>query len=649
MPVKNKKQSAKIGRKFVPGWAGKPRLLAFVLLFAVVGGFLVYRSLAATNDDLVAKGFSTYNSAVAKTIKMHPNQRGGYFLDGYGGLQPFQLGDSQPLPLPKGTATWQNPNTARDFVITNWNKPAGYTMDLYGGLHPFGGAGKANGGPYFAGHDIARRVVLTKAKTNGFVLDGYGGLHGFGVGANPAPTNLRATGYWAGQDIARSVVISPSADKGYVLDAYCGLHPFSFNGAALPPAVTNNTGYIQQDVCRGVVVTNWNKPAGYVVRSNGGMYPFGGATAGAGQANFKPAEGLADAANLNGSASWVLGRKGTIYSFSTANQPLQDTPTASKKNAERMGFNFGGNAFMQVPKEEYFNYVALSGIKNVFFEVTQGSVHKALNTFDFSDLDGTMAQVRRVNVKAVMGLNAAAPWDNPIGRRPSNFDHWAKFAGAVAGRYKDVTTFSIWNEPNLGGWWGGDQPSATEYTQLLCKASAAIKKANPKAQILAGNFAPGGDYPNLKMAAPHTFLAGIYANGGRDCFDMVGHHPYQWDVPVTEPWAFQDTNKIRQVMVTNGDAGKKVWASEVGAPTDHWAPEKVLTEAKQAATVPAYLNAWWYQSWGKQGFTGPWFQYKLFESGTEGDDPGFGLIKTNTQRTQKPIFKVYVDYGQRAQ
>lgn len=81
---------------------------------------------------------------------------------------------------------------AVDVVVNPANPRQGYTLDRWGGIHPFGGAKVVAGGPYWAGSDVARRLVITDwAKPAGYVMDLNGPLHPFG--GLPIP----AVAHWA--------------------------------------------------------------------------------------------------------------------------------------------------------------------------------------------------------------------------------------------------------------------------------------------------------------------------------------------------------------------------------------------------------------------------------------------------------------------
>ena len=89
-----------------------------------------------------------------------------------------------------------------DAVIDPDNATRGYVLDRWGGIHAFGGAPQANGGPYWNGSDVARRLIVTDwTRGAGYVLDLNGAMHPWGG----AP-QLKGTPYW------KSGVILPIAE-----------------------------------------------------------------------------------------------------------------------------------------------------------------------------------------------------------------------------------------------------------------------------------------------------------------------------------------------------------------------------------------------------------------------------------------------------
>ena len=114
---------------------------------------------------------------------------------------------------------------------------------------------------------------------------------------------------------------------------------------------------------------------------------------------------------------------------------------------------------------------------------------------------------------------------------PEDPDDFASYAGAFAARYgrdgsfwaehpelspKPVTTYEIWNEPNIGWFWR-PVPDPERYATLYLKARAAIRAVDPSATVMIGGIVPDP-----------SFLEAIYAARPemRGNVDAVGVHPY---------------------------------------------------------------------------------------------------------------------------
>jgi hypothetical protein len=84
-----------------------------------------------------------------------------------------------------------------DFVVNPNDPTSGYTLARWGGVHPFGAAKAAPNVAYWAGLDVARRIVITDwAKPAGYIMDLDGGVHPFG-----GNKNVTNAAYWKGGKI----------------------------------------------------------------------------------------------------------------------------------------------------------------------------------------------------------------------------------------------------------------------------------------------------------------------------------------------------------------------------------------------------------------------------------------------------------------
>lgn len=226
---------------------------------------------------------------------------------------------------------------------------------------------------------------------------------------------------------------------------------------------------------------------------------------------------------------------------------------------------------------------------------------------------------------------------------PDDFDDFARFAAAVAERYKGrIYYYQIWNEPNIYPEWGEQDISPEKYTDLLCRAYRAIKEVDPTAIVLSGTLAPTSELSGRDFN-DFLYLQRMYDAGAGECFDVVTVQGYGlWSGPTDHRMRPVVVNIarnafIRDIMVQNGDADKPIWISEM-----NWnaAPEDVtpmfgrVTLDQQAEYAPqAYLRA--EQEWPWVGpicfwyFKRPdfsWLDQRRPEAYFQMADPDFNLM-----------------------
>ncbi len=223
--------------------------------------------------------------------------------------------------------------------------------------------------------------------------------------------------------------------------------------------------------------------------------------------------------------------------------------------------------------------------------------------FDWSNADRMMEQIDAHGLNVIARISTQPAWvggNYPDLGPPDNYQDFADFLTALATRYKGrIDAYQIWNEPNLAREWGNRPPSPAEYTELLKVAYQAIKVVDPNAWVITAGLAPTSRDDTVAM--PDTkFVQGMYDAGADPYFDALGVNGAGYKVaPETDPdvvandptlnnndpsppeakriYCFRHIEDVRQVMVQNGDADKRVVVLEFGWTVDprpespyHW-------------------------------------------------------------------------------
>ncbi len=219
---------------------------------------------------------------------------------------------------------------------------------------------------------------------------------------------------------------------------------------------------------------------------------------------------------------------------------------------------------------------------------------------------------------------------------PADPNAYGRFMMAAAARYGarstnpllrgSVTAWQIWNEANHQEY-TKPKPNLDVYTAMLKSSYSGIKALDPTATVIAGGFAPAPDAADGTEYQPATFLKGMYARGAKGYFDAIGHHPYAYPFNPLEPqsWnAYTQTIGLHTIMADHGDGAKKVWGTEVGAPTG--SDTKALSDSKQAQWVHDYYLGW---NTAYRSFTGPLVWLSVRDAGTNRADQGdnMGLLR----------------------
>jgi Cellulase (glycosyl hydrolase family 5) len=163
--------------------------------------------------------------------------------------------------------------------------------------------------------------------------------------------------------------------------------------------------------------------------------------------------------------------------------------------------------------------------------------------YNFTQIDQLIDRAAANGIRIHLSLTGPAPrWANA--KRASTPKAWYKpsaaqfgeFASVAASHFKGrVDRYSIWNEPNWKTWLGPLKSAPALYRSMYVRAYAAIKKADPRAQVLIGETSPYGR-PGLSTA-PLAFLRKVACVNSsyrrvRKCpklkADGYAHHPYDF-------------------------------------------------------------------------------------------------------------------------
>ena len=150
---------------------------------------------------------------------------------------------------------------------------------------------------------------------------------------------------------------------------------------------------------------------------------------------------------------------------------------------------------------------------------------------------------------------------------------FADFAAAAAARYTSlgVTTWQIWNEPNIWLFW--KTPNPREYAEMLDRTARSIRLVNPRATVVFGGLAALP--PSERVIEARQFLRSVCELGVCKEMDVFAYHPYTYPYlasdPETEdaPWQRIAATPGSFVELLNhyGLRHVPIWLTEFGAPT----------------------------------------------------------------------------------
>jgi len=174
---------------------------------------------------------------------------------------------------------------------------------------------------------------------------------------------------------------------------------------------------------------------------------------------------------------------------------------------------------------------------------------------------------------------------------------------------------------------GKTTPSAEISLAIISGGALVIERSLEVSWSLI-DMTKGSWWPLTVVGTQINERVSSFGSFAKPYFDGVAYHPYTYpDLPSSDSKKPGWTRMLsaRKIMVANGDAAKKIWVTEYGAPTG--GPGSV-SQAQQAALMHEAYRLWASYSWG-----GPlcWFDYRDKGGNTSDHGNFFGLYTKDGQ------------------
>jgi polysaccharide biosynthesis protein PslG len=280
--------------------------------------------------------------------------------------------------------------------------------------------------------------------------------------------------------------------------------------------------------------------------------------------------------------------------------------------------------------------------------------------FDWSESDRVVKATTAAGLQIIARLDFQPSWarkDGATNGPPDNYQDYADFVSAFVSRYKGgspngrVGAIEIWNEVNLDREWGGqriDQRQAADYVRLLGLAYSAAKAADPSVTVITAGLSPTG-VTDSHSADDVQYLQWLYDAGMQGKYDVLGAHgntqapevDVALDSLASFPHAsfyFRRVEQLREVMVRNGDADKRVWLLEFGWTSDTVHPSYAwfaVSEAKKGSNI---LKAFQYARQHWQPWIGVMTLWTVPDPSWTPDREEYWWAITNPDGTPRPAY-----------
>ncbi len=272
--------------------------------------------------------------------------------------------------------------------------------------------------------------------------------------------------------------------------------------------------------------------------------------------------------------------------------------------------------------------VVTAGSRTLRIPIPWSTVEPIQGQQNWSSIDAIVnaAVGRSMSILGVVAFTprwAQAPGGNGISGQPAQPAQFGNYAKSVAQRYNGkISAYEIWNEPNSSLFFS-PSPNPSAYTSLLKAAYPQIKSVSSSITVIGGVV--GSVVDSGSTMNPVTFVTQMYSADAKNFFDALSFHAYQYGLPLSAGMSVanspvQQLMQMRQLMLSNGDEAKKIWASEYGQPTS------IGGEGRQQQYITDFVT-----KWQEMPYTGPIMIYRTRDKNANSSDPEdtFGLFRTD--------------------